>query len=709
MEEREVKVYQKIDSEESSFYISEGGALSKISENFEERKSQIELLKHITKSFNENKIGVFEAGTGVGKSFAYLIPSILWASKNHEKVVISTGTINLQGQLCQKDIPIVEKILGRKVKYILMKGRQNYICKRRLQDVNLIPDLFDEDSELLKRISDWAETSETGSKSDLPFMPSENTWSKVNSESDACMGNRCPYFDQCFVMKIRKEAANCDLIVVNHHLLFADIEARMSGGGYENAIVLPPYNRIVFDEAHGVEAAATSFFSESMSRFKLIKLVGQLYRRRKTAESGHLINVAIISSNEEKMSNAYELSDKIKNDILTLEQVSLDLLSSDFNMRLCTQSAKVFGPVLSCLDELSKSLGNFVGLVNSILDGVSEEDRDTPSFWETRMISRRLEGYLKLMRDFSVWDEHPDHVFWIQKKRLSDSLARDVNPWFVTFTSTPLNISYLMNEGVYDPMKTVIFTSATLRTGNNYNYWMNRSGVNLVEKERICTENFDSPFPYHKNMLFLVPSDAPFSHLGEFQQYIEIALPRLITAAGGRTLVLFTSYDSLKSAYNSVFSQLRDFSGSILKQGDMDNAVLLKKFKEERESVLFATDSFWQGVDVPGDSLSQVIIVKLPFSVPNDPVFMARSEEIEKKGGSSFMEMSVPEAVIKFRQGVGRLIRKGNDRGTVVVLDKRLYEKQYGRIFLSSLPECKMKYEPFMDIVSSIKSFLDND
>ena len=250
MEDSDEKVeYKKVNELEAGAYISKGGSLSKISESFEERPVQVELLKNIVTAFNQNHIGVFEAGTGVGKSYSYLIPSALWSLINHDKVIISTGTINLQQQLCEKDIPAVEKIIGKKIKYVLMKGRQNYICKRRLNDAASILDLFEGESEELKRIAEWAEGSATGSKSDLTFMPTENIWTKVNSESDACMGKKCPFFGECFVMKVRKEAATANLIVVNHHLLFADIESRLSGAGYDDAAVLPPYRHIVFDEA----------------------------------------------------------------------------------------------------------------------------------------------------------------------------------------------------------------------------------------------------------------------------------------------------------------------------------------------------------------------------------------------------------------------------------------------------------------------------
>lgn len=703
-----LKSIQKIDIEDAAQLISEGGTLSKISENFEERTSQVELLKYISHSFNGDKISVFEAGTGVGKSYAYLIPSILWSIQNKEKVIISTGTINLQQQLCEKDIPAVEKIINQKIKYVLLKGRQNYVCKRRLNEAVATRDLFDDELEEMDKLSEWANATDAGDKSELSFMPSDNNWSKINSESDACMGLRCPYHNECFVMKVRKEANAANIIVVNHHLLFSDIQFRLESAGYDDAAVLPPYRRIVFDEAHGIESAATSFFSESFTRFKVNKLLNQMYRTRKNSTSGHLCTLAIVSSNEEKVSDAYELVSKIKNDILNLEIATQDLIKDNYTLRLCEKTARDFGPILVSIAQLATSLGTFSDLVRVVMEGIDNDDKDIPAYFESKIILRRLDAIVLLLKNFAIWDEKKNDVFWIMKKRLAPGLKIDSSSseYFV-FTQTPLDISSLMNRGVFEEMQTVICTSATLRTGYNFNYWMNRTGVSYVERERVICKDFASPFPYEKNMLFAVPKDAVMPDSMEFQQYIQMAIPRLIEAANGRTLVLFTSYDSLKSAYAATCATLKGFSGRIIKQGDDDNAKLLEAFKKEKESVLFATDSFWQGVDVPGESLMQVIIVKLPFTVPNDPVFVARSEAIEMKGGNSFMELSVPEAVIKFRQGIGRLIRKTDDKGAIVVLDRRVYEKKYGSIFTASIPSCKKIYDSLSYITKKISEFLE--
>ena len=701
------KVIKKLDVDDAAFYISKDGPLAKINENFEERLSQIELLKNIVKTFNQNKTGVFEAGTGVGKSYAYLIPSILWAVQNNERVVISTGTINLQQQLCLKDIPQAIKITGKPVKFILMKGRQNYICKRRLQDALNSKDLF-ENNDDLDRIAQWQDSCDSGSKSELSFLPSESVWNRINSESDACMALRCPYYSQCFVMKVKKEASAANILVVNHHLLFADIESRLHGAGYDDAVVLPPYKRIIFDEAHGIETAATSFFSESFNRFKILKPLNLLYRKKKNSAMGFLFSVSMLSKEEEKSFQAYQMISKIKSDLTNLETLALDLCIQENNLWLNPLTFRNFQPVLSMCQTLAKDISVFTSLVLEVLDGVPEDDRDIPYFWETKVLNRRLSDYSVILNDFFMWEEKPDKVFWLQKKNLPSDMQKDDElNFYINFIETPLDIAPLMNQGIFEPMDSVVCTSATLKTGRDFSYWLRHNGLYFSDSDEVLQGEFFSPFPYKENMIFLVPKDIPFPDEPDFQIYVENVLKNLILKAKGRTLVLFTSYESLRLSYNNIFSTMLANGIKLLRQGSDDNARILKNFKDDVSSVLFATDSFWQGVDVPGESLSQVIIVKLPFTVPNDPVFKARSEAIRKKGGNSFRELSVPEAIIKFRQGVGRLIRKNTDKGTVVVLDRRIYEKQYGSLFLANVPECKKYYEPVSKILDIIEEFLD--
>ena len=699
-------VTKKLDSDETAVYLSSSGPLAKISPYFEERPSQIELVKEIAKTFNENAIGVFEAGTGVGKSFAYLVPSMLWAISNKERVVISTGTINLQQQLSEKDIPQAEKIIGQKVKSILVKGRQNYVCLRRLSEVGTERDLFGDETEIFDKIASWAKESKTGSKSDLSFMPPENLWQRVNSEADACMGMRCRFREKCFVMKVRKEAADANILVVNHHMLFADIESRMNGAGYDDTAVLPPYKRIIFDEAHGIEDAATSFFSNSLNRFRILKQLNLLYRQRKASATGFLFTLSALSHIEDKSDLVKNEIEKTKDAILRLEEEAASVLGKEFTLRLFQGTAARFSGMIQRIRILQERIATVSGLMREIIEGINEDDLDNSVIYEAKAVLRRLDDMVSVAGNFVSWDEHPESVFWVQASRLPPVMAKNSeNPMYFVFNETPLDISPLMNKGVFEPMKTVSCTSATISISKNFDFWKKRVGINFVEKNRVKSGEFLSPFPYKENMILAVPSDSPFPNDENFQSFIEDAIVRLVENIGGKTLVLFTAYDSLRHACDTARTRLRSSGITVLRQGEDDRFRLLSQFKDDEASVLFATDSFWEGVDVPGKSLSQVIIVKLPFGVPTDPVFAARSEQIEKKDGFPFMELSVPEAVIKFRQGFGRLIRRGDDRGAVVVFDRRIIEKSYGRMFTESVPETKIVYRPLIEILQEVRPY----
>ncbi|MGN0728313.1 helicase C-terminal domain-containing protein [Treponema sp.] len=700
---------EPLDLDETVFYLSGEGPFAKSSENYEERPSQISLSREIARSFNEDKIGVFEAGTGVGKSFSYLIPAMLWSVKNKECVVVSTGTISLQHQLFEKDIPFAQKLIGKKIKAVLLKGRQNYICRRRLSEIENDRSLFDEEIEALDKISAWSKKSSTGSKSDLTFVPPESLWIKVNSESDACMGGRCPFREECFVMKTRAEAADANIIVVNHHLLFADIESRMDGAGYNNSAVLPPYKRIVFDEAHGIEDSATSFFSEIITRFKVLKQVGLLFRVFRGSAAGFLVQAATVSSADDCMERAPALVDAIKESLTALDQAALLELSEDSAARICDSTSEAFSRTFNALSQLRISLLSFNNFVREILEKIDEKDSDFPAVWETKAVLHRLESMAVLCENFERWDRMQDTVFWLQKVRLPPKIPGEDFTVFIQFIQTPLDIAPLMSSGVFEPMKTVVCTSATLRIDSNFNFWTRRVGILFLEPERVLQGAFDSPFPYGDSVLFAVPNDAPFPASPYFQGYVENAVSKLILASHGRTLVLFTSYDSLKFTFNACRHILAENGITAFVQNEEDRFKLLDKFKKDTGSVLFATDSFWEGVDVPGKSLSQVIIVKLPFAVPNDPVFSARSESLEKKGGNPFMQLSLPQAVIKFRQGFGRLVRRADDRGAVVVLDRRIVEKKYGQIFTRSVPMTKRLYSSLDNILCAVEKAVEEN
>ncbi len=690
---------QKLDPNEVKVYIASGGPLEHVFEQFEERPTQIQLLENICKAFNDDKITAFEAGTGVGKSFAYLIPSMLWAYNNKERVVISTGTINLQQQLFEKDIPLAKKILDKEIKAVLVKGRQNYICLRRFNDTKNEKDLFIEESDELKIISKWLGTTQNGSNSDLSFLPNMSLWTKINSESDACMGQRCKYFEQCFVMKVRKEAADAHILIVNHHLLFADIEMRL-GVGFDDTAVLPPYQRLVFDEAHGIEDAATSFFSEALTRYTFTKQLNRLYRKSKNAVAGHLYTLELLSNKGELANQAIQEIQEIKSAYEKTENLAMQLLDNSYSWRLKDDTSSQATGFFSSIKMLRTSIVTLCATVRDLIDEMDSDDQTTPIVWETKAVLSRLDAIAKMCRNYDKWYEKDQTVFWLEK---AGGGNREAYPRLV---QTPLDIAPLMKIGVFEPLKTVVCVSATLTTATTFDFWLKRAGINLIEEERVLKGEFASPFNYKKNVLFSIPTDLPLPHEQLFQQKIEEVIVKLVRSSKGRALVLFTSYDSLRSACEYARHTLSTDGITVLKQGDDDRFRLLESFKNDIDSVLFATDSFWEGVDVPGESLSHVILVKLPFAVPSDPVFAARSEAIEKAGLSSFMELSLPGAVITFRQGFGRLIRHTEDMGAVTVLDKRLVEKRYGKLFLDSIPKTKTLFENVSSVCSSIESFI---
>ncbi len=691
-----------VETGEIDVLLGEDGPLSESNQNYEPRETQIALSRNIASAFNASLIGVFEAGTGVGKSYAYLIPAALWAIRNDDRVVVSTATINLQQQLMDKDIPTVRKIVGTDFKAVLMKGRQNYLCRRRFAEAMQERDLFEDETAELEAIGKWAETTADGSRSDLSFMPKETVWSRICSESDACMGVRCAFHENCFVMRVRKEAASASLIVVNHHLLFADLEARMAGVGYDDTAVLPPFHHIVFDEAHAIEDAATSFFSEYFTRFKVLKQISILYRVRRGSVGGHIIALERLSDSAAQVQHALAFINEIRDSYAALEEAALRLLGPEGSYRLSDASFGLAAPVLECMATLRKAIAGFAGTVREVLEGIPEDAQNDPVVWESKFALRRLEFVGTLCLNFTEWSERRESVFWIERLRQRDGTL------YPRFVQTPLSIAPMMRDGVFEPFSTVICTSATLRIGQRFDYWLHRVGLDLVEESRFTSGIHDSPFPYRGNVLLTLPTDAPLPEEAGYQAWVQTAVVSLLQSSGGHALVLFTSYESLRSACTLARESLSPLGLTILKQGDDDRSRLLDTFRNDESSVLFATDSFWEGVDAPGDALLHVIITKLPFRVPSDPVHAARAEAIEKSGANAFMELSLPEAVMRFRQGFGRLMRRKTDRGVVTVLDRRILAKKYGKIFLESLPETRQCFEPLRDVLPTVERFLYN-
>jgi ATP-dependent DNA helicase DinG len=690
-----------VDADEAAAVLENGGALSSFMAAYESRPSQIGLLRQVCGVFNQNAILAAEAGTGVGKSFAYLIPAIRWAELNDDRVVISTATINLQQQLHEKDIPFIANVLDSKVKAVLMKGRANYLCLRRLREAQRENELFEEDGASLDAIGAWAETTETGSRSDLPFNPEEAAWSRVCSEADLCLGLRCPERERCFVLRVRREAADARLLVVNHHLLFADLAARSSGAGYDSTVVLPPYERVVLDEAHNIEEAATSFFSEDFTKFSALRQLGRLYRRRRGAETGLALILASLSIVEGRSDAVADSAQRVRDALDAVDAAGVGLTEPSGTFRLAgardpSLRAFLFEPLAA----LRLAISQCASAVRDLMEGIGEDLSDDPAVWEAKAILRRLESVGSVCGRFIEYDEHPEEVFWIERRRTAkgDSFAR--------FAATPLDVAPALQESLFGPNKTVACVSATLTVADSFQYWLGRTGISLMAERPVVTGRFPSPFPYDRAVLLASPTDAPLPDEEGYREFVDSAVQALLSASFGSALVLFTSYDALRSAHAAARPALESAGIRCLKQGDDDRARLLKTFLEDESSVLFATDSFWEGVDAPGDTLRLVIICRLPFRSPNEPVFEARREALERRGGNAFMTLSLPEAVMKFRQGFGRLMRRSDDGGVVVVLDGRLLRKRYGEIFIRSLPETKRFFGPSDEMAAEVDRFL---
>lgn len=689
-----------LNEEELAEVLTTGGKLASKLRDYEPRPSQLELVKAIARAMNQGSVLAAEAGTGVGKSFAYLIPALAWAARNKERVAVSTATINLQRQLVDKDIPLVSSIFRKKLKAVLVKGRGNYLCQVRLLDALDEEGLFAGSDHPLRRIADWADTSPTGDRADLSFWPEEAIWSRVCSEADDCLGLRCPYREKCFVLKVKREAADSDLLVANHHILFSDLAARSAGAGYEATAVLPPFSMVILDEAHAVEASATSFFSAELARFSVFKQLSRLYRERRGKKFGLMVKLQNIQGLPAGLFKSLPpASEALREAMLAADASALLLLGTAYNFRLTASSPALDKLVLAPLGRLEQALLDVANILKEALDGMPEEAVQEQAVQETELALKRLVELAGLCSRFRDFEDDTGSVYWLDRGRSAQGEA------FTRFCISPVSIAELMNESVFEPFRSTICLSATLSVAGSFGFWKRRVGLSLSDTPSDCLL-FPSPFPYETNAMLGAPTDAPAPDDPVWQAWINKAVFELIAASGGKALVLFTSYQVLRACWDEVKPRLDQLGLGAYRQGDADRSKLMEQFKTNIASVLFATDSFWEGIDAPGETLELVIITKLPFRVPTDPIQMARAEAVEKRGGNAFMDLSLPEAVIRFKQGFGRLIRHSEDRGAVVVLDARLLNKRYGQLFMDSLPPCLRSFEPLPELCSRIKALI---
>ena len=691
-----------LDLDEMESILLPGGPLSKTMSTYEHRSQQIEMMLAVARGFNENEIVVVEAGTGVGKSLAYLIPAFLWAKNNEERVVISTGTINLQQQLIDKDIPLVKKITGADIGAALVKGRGNYLCPRRLDELIDEEGLFAASDDELMAMREWAKTTKTGERSDLPFFPTGETWNRVRSETDGCHALRCANRGDCYVLKARRNAASAQILVTNHHLLFSDLAIRLSSVGRDATAVLPPFHRIIIDEAHNIEKNATSFFSVRFDKTSVARAIAALYRERRGRITGALNRI-------EKLF-VKDMSEKLKGLIDILRDASR--MSEDFNASVCgymtertlrihgEQGVSFVETTIDLVVDLKQTLVRAVERLQSAISSIPDEYTDEDSVLDVKIAVERLTQLASVLDDLLHFSEFPDRVFWTEKRRTAgeDTIA--------TIHSTPIDIRETMREAVFDAYDTVVCTSATLSVNKRFDFFANRSGLTGLREREVQFELHESPFPFRERVLLAVTTDAPEPHEDTYQGFVERIVGDVLELSEGSGLVLFTSYTMLEKTYAAVEPRLAKLGVSVLRQGTADRTKLLSVFSTDTGSVLFATSSFWEGVDAPGKALEIVIICRLPFSVPNDPVLEARLESIERSGGNAFYELSLPQAVMRFKQGFGRLMRRTSDRGSVVVLDPRIVRRRYGNSFIDSLPGPATAFTDADHVLEEIERFL---
>jgi ATP-dependent DNA helicase DinG len=711
-----------LDEDEIAGVLEEGGKLSSLIQNYEPRKSQARLARDVTNAFNEGHVLAAEAGTGVGKSFAYLVPAFAWAIRNEERVVVSTATINLQKQLVDKDIPVVQRLFRKKTKAVLVKGRGNYLCKVRMREALDEEGLLAGEDHPLRKIAAWAESTATGDRADLSFYAEDQLWNRVASESESCLGLKCPDREKCFVLRVRREAADAQVIVANHHILFSDLAARMEGAGYEQTAVLPAFRVLVMDEAHAIEASATSFFSKELNRFALNRRLSRITRKRGDRGFGvlpkllelHAVPRAPLEKIPAAVAAAREAMDSLDNRAALLfggaSQGAAPTRSDasggrgapgrqERSYRLTQRNPALEDLLLRPMAELERRLLAVAELLGDALDGTPDELGQERAIYEARLSMRRMSELAALCARFKDFDGSPETVFWLEKGRTGQG---DI---FIEYVATPLDITGTMDEAVFTKFRSVVCTSATLSVGESFEFWKGRVGL-LHAATAVETAVYPSPFPFRTNALLAVDTAAPPPESPAYREYVDRAVPTLLEASEGHALVLFTSYDAMRSAHEAARPKLAELGITLLKQGEDERSKLLETFKADISSVLFATDSFWEGIDAPGETLQLVVICKLPFRVPTDPVQLARSEAIEKRGGNAFMEISLPEAVIRLKQGFGRLIRHSEDRGAVVILDSRIATKRYGNLFIQSLPECRLVAEGLPVVAREVHKFL---
>jgi ATP-dependent DNA helicase DinG len=624
--------------------------------DFESRAEQLVMARHVQKAMREGYHLVVEAGTGVGKSFAYLAGAIEQAITQNRKVLISTQTINLQQQLIEKDIPFLADIVPERFVARIAKGRRHYLCQRRLEyAIKRRTTLFNEDTLELSRIADWAEDSADGSLSDLTVMPPGEIWQAVQSEHGNCQGRKCRYSSKCFYWKARRKLETADIIVSNHALLFSDLILKKAGLG-----VLPEYERVILDEAHTIEHVAEDHFGIRISQSGLIYLLDRLYNPRK--RKGLL---------------AFHKQANSTRDLVKKSRRAAQIFFAQVQAWYAHAGEKNHG---RCDAEfIDNNLGPALKELRLELGAISKTSKDEDEIFEFGRYADQLGALESDLKDF-VLQQKEGCVYWVEIE--SNRQKR------ILLRCAPLDVGPSLKDALFDPYESVVLTSATLSLGGSekegFGFFTGRIGL-----EEFQSLHLGSPFDYEQQVRLYLEADLPDPNNPDFLEAACKAIRKYLLRSKGRAFVLFTSYAMLKMAAEQMQDWMNEHQMSLLVQGGtMDRGRMLETFKTDTHSVLFGTDSFWQGVDVPGESLSNVIIVKLPFAVPNHPLIAGRIEQLREQGHNPFFCYQLPMAIIKFKQGFGRLIRNKTDTGMVVVLDSRVLRKMYGKQFIAAIPKC---------------------
>jgi ATP-dependent DNA helicase DinG len=637
-------------------FFGPGGVLSRTHPAYEFRRGQLLMAQAVEQALEEKRHLIVEAGTGTGKTLAYLVPAL----RSGKRVIISTGTKNLQEQLFFKDIPFLEQALfpngEGKLSVCYMKGRNNYLCRKRLYDLTAQPVLNGlQEIEQFQTISNWEATTETGDRAEISELPeSSMLWPKLDARSETCLFHKCSQFDRCFITEMHRRAAESDIIIVNHHLFFADLAIKQQAEGAPDAGILPDCGVVVFDEAHEMEDVASSYFGIVVSNLRVEDLA-------RDVEASLQRNRALSA----ELSGALQsLRDK--------SQFFFSLLPPG-DKRFAFDNRREF---------LEENGEEFLGLNHALARLAAELSAMPEKPEESCTFVRRAEE-LRVQLSFLMEAEDPNTVFWIERRgaRGGGHLAghgAGHGRHNVFLQATPIDVGPILRETLFTRMGCVILTSATLAVRGSFEYIERRLGLEHA-RDSVLPSHFD----YETQALLYVPPDLPDPRTPEFGPLAADRIRRLLEITRGRAFVLFTSYAQMNDIYERLLGGI-DYP--VLRQGDAPKNALLEEFRLTPNAVLFGTSSFWQGVDVQGEQLSCVIIDRLPFAVPSDPVVAARVRAIDAGGGNAFFDYQVPAAVITLKQGFGRLIRSLHDRGLLVLMDNRILKKQYGRMFLESLP-----------------------